>query len=106
MITGCQVDELRVDLMGVNSLYGTASKEAPAPQEVRLRVAARTKCREEAEKIGNEVEALYTNGPARGRWRCKKRAPDCVGSINPHAPGRRHIPCDRCVNGGCPYETV
>lgn len=66
MITGCQVDELRVDLMGVNSLYGTASKEAPAPQEVRLRVAARTKCREEAEKIGNEVEALYTNGPAGG----------------------------------------
>ncbi len=33
---------------------------------VRLRVAARTSTLEAAEQIGNEVESLYTNGPAGG----------------------------------------
>ena len=37
-----------------------------SPVEVRLRVAARTKDRANAAIIGNEVEALYTNGPAGG----------------------------------------
>lgn len=36
------------------------------PNEVRLRVAARVKTKAEAELIGNEVEALYTNGPSGG----------------------------------------
>ena len=33
---------------------------------VRLRVAARTETQEAAERIGNEVESLYTNGPGGG----------------------------------------
>ena len=33
---------------------------------MRLRVAARTRDRHNAELVGNEVEALYTNGPAGG----------------------------------------
>jgi hypothetical protein len=33
---------------------------------VRLRVVARAASRAEAERVGNEVEALYTNGPAGG----------------------------------------
>lgn len=65
----CGYQELRIDCMGVNSLYrdeiGTAISSA-APVEVRLRVAARTRNRADAERIGNEVEALYTNGPAGG----------------------------------------
>lgn len=32
--------------------------------EIRLRVAARTSSRADAEIIGNEVESLYLNGPA------------------------------------------
>ena len=36
------------------------------PYEVRVRVAARAAWRAEAQKVGNEVEALYTNGPAGG----------------------------------------
>jgi hypothetical protein len=36
------------------------------PIEVRLRVAGRTSRREDAVKIANEVETLYTNGPASG----------------------------------------
>jgi hypothetical protein len=33
---------------------------------VRLRVALRCATRDEAERIGQEVEALYLNGPASG----------------------------------------
>ena len=45
-------------------------RDVPIPAvghgQVRLRVAARTTTRAEAEHVGNEVEALYTNGPAGG----------------------------------------
>lgn len=68
-LTGCEYEELRIDEMGVNSLYhsqiSSAVTEQP-PVEVRLRVAARTKDAANAQIIGNEVEALYTNGPAGG----------------------------------------
>ena len=33
---------------------------------MRLRVVARTQTADEAARIGNEVETLYTNGPAGG----------------------------------------
>ncbi|NTV88359.1 MAG: ABC transporter substrate-binding protein, partial [Burkholderiaceae bacterium] len=36
------------------------------PYEVRVRVAARTPTRSLAEQVGQEVEALYLNGPAGG----------------------------------------
>ena len=36
------------------------------PYEVRIRVAGRTDSLAEAVRIGNEVETLYTNGPAGG----------------------------------------
>jgi hypothetical protein len=65
------VQELRVDYIGVNSLYKNALSRAITADfqqsaEVRLHVAARTTTRAEAEHVGNEVEALYTNGPAGG----------------------------------------
>ncbi|MFX1255937.1 MAG: acyclic terpene utilization AtuA family protein [Promethearchaeota archaeon] len=65
------IEELRVDYIGVNSLYKDfiSSRDHPEPSaviEVRLRVAARTSNLEDAKIIGNEVEALYTNGPAGG----------------------------------------
>ncbi len=57
--------ETKFDLIGVDSLYG--DREALAePYEVRVRVAARTDSMEEAIRVGNEVETLYTNGPAGG----------------------------------------
>ena len=59
--------EIRFDLIGVNSLYGgQVRREGPEPYEVRLRVAGRTQSMSEAARIGNEVETLYTNGPAGG----------------------------------------
>lgn len=65
------VKELKIDFIGVNSLYGNhlssiLNDNKADFKEVRLRVAARTLNREDAETIGNEVEALYTNGPSGG----------------------------------------
>lgn len=66
-LTKVDTRELRFDLIGVNALYGdTAHAERGEPYEVRVRVAGRTACAEEAIRIGNEVETLYTNGPAGG----------------------------------------
>lgn len=60
------IDEIKMDLIGVNSLYWNWDCGDNPPREVRLRVAARTKDRVSASRIGQEVEALYTNGPAGG----------------------------------------
>ncbi|RZF30698.1 DUF1446 domain-containing protein [Paraburkholderia sp. UYCP14C] len=66
-LTGVQTRELRVDLIGVNALHGdTVAAGHGEPYEVRARVAGRTASLAEAVRIGNEVETLYTNGPAGG----------------------------------------
>lgn len=69
-IIGCEVDELRIEYVGFNSLYGTKIGEVLNREhtlgEVRLRVSGRTKTRAMAQMIANEVEALYTNGPSGG----------------------------------------
>ncbi|MCM2493229.1 acyclic terpene utilization AtuA family protein [Burkholderia glumae] len=66
-LTGVAVSELRIDLIGVNALYGdTLAGPRDEPAEVRLRVAGRTATAADAARIGNEVETLYTNGPAGG----------------------------------------
>jgi hypothetical protein len=67
LLTGIDTRELRADLMGVDSLYGPSlSADLGEPYEVRARVAARTAHCDDARKIGEEVETLYTNGPAGG----------------------------------------
>ncbi|WP_019211230.1 acyclic terpene utilization AtuA family protein [Yersinia massiliensis] len=58
--------ETRFDLIGVNALHGAQRSQRSEPYEVRARVAARCQSRQEAVKVGNEVETLYTNGPAGG----------------------------------------
>ncbi|MBW3468370.1 acyclic terpene utilization AtuA family protein [Arthrospiribacter ruber] len=59
-------DELKVDLIGINSLHSQISDEDSLPYEVRLRIAGKSKEKHLAERLGHEVEALYTNGPAGG----------------------------------------
>ncbi len=61
-----QIESLQVDFIGVNSLFHTDILPEPPVPEIRLRVAAKTQSWADAQKIGNEVEALYTNGPAGG----------------------------------------
>ena len=66
-LTGVAASELRFELVGVDSLHGPeVSAQANEPYEVRVRVAGRTESLREAVRIGNEVETLYTNGPAAG----------------------------------------
>jgi Acyclic terpene utilisation family protein AtuA len=66
-LTGVAASELRFDLIGIDSLHGAQlSARANEPYEVRVRVAGRTDNLREAIRIGNEVETLYTNGPAGG----------------------------------------
>ena len=57
-------DQVRIDLQGMNSLFG--DKEGTAyPEEVRLRLAVRTESEELARDAAHEVELLYF-GPAGG----------------------------------------
>jgi hypothetical protein len=66
-LTGVSTSELRFDLIGVDALHGSqVSAHASEPYEVRVRVAGRSESLREAVRIGNEVETLYTNGPAGG----------------------------------------
>lgn len=66
-LTGVETSELRFDLIGVNALYGEpAGPQRGEPYEVRARVVGRAASAEQAARIGNEVETLYTNGPAGG----------------------------------------
>jgi Acyclic terpene utilisation family protein AtuA len=66
-LTGVDTQELRFDVIGINALHGEAAGARGAePYEVRARVAGRTASHDQAVMIGNEVETLYTNGPAGG----------------------------------------
>jgi hypothetical protein len=63
---------LRVDLIGVSSVLGDdaggwlAAQETGSARDVRLRVALNHAERKAAERLGREVNALYTCGPAGG----------------------------------------
>lgn len=60
-----EILDLRLELIGQDSIDGNG-KGSPPPREVRIRVAARMRSHEAAARVGREVEALYTNGPAGG----------------------------------------
>ncbi len=64
-----QFEEIQVNYIGQNSIFGQNRLLSDANTqiaEVRLRVAAKAKTSIEATLVGEEVEALYTNGPAGG----------------------------------------
>ncbi len=64
---GCGLNELRFDLMGINSIHGEMLSKKPCePYEVRLRAAGRAETMRAARMVPREVEALYTNGPSGG----------------------------------------
>lgn len=58
--------EHRAELIGVNAMHGSHLGRAHEPYEVRVRLATRCATRAQAEAVGQEVEALYLNGPAGG----------------------------------------
>ena len=66
-LTGVPCREVRYDLIGVDAILGPKlSRTGHEPAEVRVRVVGRTDSLADAMRIGNEVEALYLNGPAGG----------------------------------------
>lgn len=58
--------EHRAELIGVNAMHGPLLGTAHEPYEVRVRLAVRTDTRVQAERVAQEVEALYLNGPGGG----------------------------------------
>jgi len=85
-LTGARCRETRFDLVGVDALHGDAlSGDTPEPYEVRARVVARTDSSAEASRIGNEVEALYTNGPAGGGG-ATKQVREVIGVASTYVP--------------------
>jgi hypothetical protein len=74
-------DEIRCDYIGSSSVHHTDFGHPYEPYEIRLRVAAKAATWEEAAVIGEEVEALYTNGPAGGGG-VRKYVQEVVGIVS------------------------
>lgn len=59
--------DLRLDFIGIDSMHGPALSEPQCePYEVRLRGAGRFFDESKAQRLMQEVESLYVNGPAGG----------------------------------------
>jgi hypothetical protein len=85
-LTGVRCSEVRLDLIGVDALHGPGRSGAgPEPYEIRARVVGRTDNRDEAARIANEVESLYTNGPAGGGG-VTKQVREVVGIVSTLLP--------------------
>ncbi len=80
-----QFEEMRIDYIGVSSTHRVSYHRQDEPYEVRLRVAAKAKRAEEATRIGEEVEALYTNGPAGGGG-ARKYVSEVLGIVSSFIP--------------------
>lgn len=87
-LIGVRMTEARFELIGVDAAHqgGDASGYADPP-EVRVRVVGRTDSLAEAVRIGNEVESLYTNGPAGGggAWKSAREVIAVVSTLIPRA---------------------
>lgn len=86
-LTGVQTRETRFDVIGVDSLHGATLPWEREPYEVRIRVVGRTDSMTEAVRIGNEVETLYTNGPAGGggAWKSAREVVAVASVLLPRA---------------------
>lgn len=82
-LTGVETSETRFDLIGLDAVHRGGSAAPYEPSEVRVRVAGRTKSMAEAIRIGNEVETLYTNGPAGGggAWKQARQVVAVVSTL-------------------------
>jgi Acyclic terpene utilisation family protein AtuA len=61
-----QFPDLRIDYIGSSSVHRGNFGHSAIPYEIRVRAAAKAPSASQAALIGEEVEALYTNGPAGG----------------------------------------
>ena len=63
------------------------------PYEVRVRVTGRTENLREAVRVGNEVETLYTNGPAGGggAWKSARDVVAVASVLLPRELAKPHV---------------
>ena len=73
--------DLRIDYIGSTSAHRTNFGNYPEPYEIRLRVAGKAATAKQAALVGEEVEALYTNGPAGGGG-ARKYIHEVVGIVS------------------------
>jgi hypothetical protein len=92
-LTGVRLSESRFDLIGADALHGVRHGRDHEPYEVRLRVIGRTDSFEEAARIGEEVETLYTNGPAGGggAWKTARKVIAIASALAPETMVRTAI---------------
>ncbi|SFB88980.1 acyclic terpene utilization AtuA family protein [Spirosoma endophyticum] len=77
--------DLRIDYIGSTSVHRTNFGNYPDPYEIRLRVAGKATTAQQAALVGEEVEALYTNGPAGGGG-ARKYIHEVVGIVSTLLP--------------------
>ena len=85
--------DLRIDYIGSTSVHRTSFGNYPDPYEIRLRVAGKAATAHQAALVGEEVEALYTNGPAGGGG-ARKYIHDVVGIVStllPRSKATSHV---------------
>jgi hypothetical protein len=84
--SGAKCSEIRAELIGVDSILGPKlSAGGHQPSEVRVRVAGRTETFDGAILVGNEVEAMYLNGPAGGGG-ARSWAKEVIGVVSVLVP--------------------
>ena len=97
--------DLRIDYIGSTSVHRKRFAPNANPYEIRLRVAALASSAKQAERIGEEVEALYTNGPA-GGGAARKYVTEVIGIVSALLP-RSEVSSKVTVLESEPhYETV
>ncbi len=78
---GANYKDFKVDYIGLNSLHGSELSKNTQPYEIRLRVVGKAMDKSLALLIGEEVEALYTNGPAGGGG-ARKYVNEVIGVVS------------------------
>jgi hypothetical protein len=93
-LTGVATTELRLDIIGADSVHrGPHSDDARESNDVRIRVIGRTATLKDAIRIGNEVEALWLNGPAGGggAWKSAREVIAAVSTLIPRSEVKTQI---------------
>jgi hypothetical protein len=92
-LIGVRTSETRFELIGVDAVRLTGSVESAPPAEVRVRVIGRTESMADAKRIGDEVETLYTNGPAGGggAWKQARKVVAAVSTLVPQDAVRPRV---------------
>jgi hypothetical protein len=92
-----EIDSLRLDFVGVGALWPKIITSSCLPKEVILRVAARSNSENDVKKLCNEVEALYTNGPAGGGG-VRKFIEESIAVTSSYIP-RKIVTCETRILG-------